>query len=480
MNSLSLDGGSRYIGTEFLKLEITGTSELATEQYVDTAVANGSGGGDSYTQAQIDGFLANKADTSYVVGNFYTQSQVDTSLGLKSNSADVYTQTEVDNTVNGKVDLTNLNQVITGNITVLGNLELGTGNSIKCNTINTNGDVNLNFQQNSVNFMYFDATADKIELNTPLNSNSDIASTILKGETLSNYNANGLTLDTTTNSIYIKNNTATKIEVQSDKVIVSDPLNCNIFNSDGDNDITFKRNDIEYCKLREDGTVRLLEFPSNGGVSANQLYGNYFNNRSFGWDTIFQGSNTTSDGRVEYMRYDFTNEVIQLPKKLLVNGGDGKTEIYESVEATNNVFRIWNKETTNTPVIHIGAGATANDMVLSTGGFTFNKSVDCNLGLSVGENLTLFYNKKIVWGVNSIVETSSPTVPITRFDAPNTGSAYWFFVGPAVNDAYRIFTISNTEVLSKRVFKCNNIDSENNSDLVFKRNGKTKWLYQRS
>ena len=58
-------------------------------------------------------------------------------------------------------------------------------------------------------------------------------------------------------------------------------------------------------------------------------------------------------------------------------------------------------------------------------------------------------------GTNSIVETSSPTVPITRFDAPNTGSAYWFFVGPAVNDAYRIFTISNTEVLSKRVFTCN-------------------------
>ena len=156
--------------------------------------------------------------------------------------------------------------------------------------------------------MYFDATNDKIELSTPLNSNSDFVSTILKGETLSNYNVNGLTLDTTTNSIYIKNNTATKIEVQSGKIIMSDPLNCYFFNSDGDNDITSKRNDIEYCKLREDGTVRLLEFPSNGGVSANRLYGNYFMNRSLGWDTIFEGSNTTSDGRVEYMRYDFTNE----------------------------------------------------------------------------------------------------------------------------------------------------------------------------
>ena len=89
-------------------------------------------------------------------------------------------------------------------------------------------------------------------------------------------------------------------------------------------------------------------------------------------------------------------------------------------------------------------------MVLASGGFTFNNAVACSAGFSVADNLTLTYNKKILWGVNSIVETSSPTVPITRFDAPNSGSAYWFFVGPAVNDAYRILTISNTEVSSKR------------------------------
>ena len=69
MSSFSLDG-SRYIGTEFLK-EITGTSNLATEAYVDEQVVLGADG-DTYTQAQIDGFLANKADTSYVVGFFYT------------------------------------------------------------------------------------------------------------------------------------------------------------------------------------------------------------------------------------------------------------------------------------------------------------------------------------------------------------------------------------------------------------------------
>ena len=426
--SLSLDGGSRITATEFIKLEITGTSALATEGYVDTQVAQG--GGSGYTDGEIDTLLDGKVDLTNI--NQTINGKIDISanpipLALKDATdghkmrfthgkhIDVFTEPETATPVPLYLNYFNQGNVRVGD--TAGSLSINNDNpnsktfscngtaeflqsvsvastlqstSIKTNTINTIGDVNLNFQQNSVNFMYFDATNDKIELNTPLNSNSDIASTILKGETLSNYNANELTLDTSTNSIYIKNNTATKIEVQSDKIIVSDPLHCNTFNSNGVSDITFKRNDIEYCKLREDGTVRLLEFPSNGGVSANQLYGNYFNNRSFGWDTIFQGSNTTSDGRVEYMRYDFTNEVVQFPKKLLVNGGDGKTEIYESTEATNNVFRIWNKETTNTPVIHIGAGATSNDMVLSTGGFTFNKSVACTVGLSVGEKFNTY------------------------------------------------------------------------------------------
>ena len=45
--SLSLDGSTRIVGTEFIKLETTGTSNLATEEYVQTQVAQGGGGGSS-------------------------------------------------------------------------------------------------------------------------------------------------------------------------------------------------------------------------------------------------------------------------------------------------------------------------------------------------------------------------------------------------------------------------------------------------
>ena len=44
MSGVQLDGGNRIVGTEFIKLLNTGTSNLATENYVLEQVALGSGG----------------------------------------------------------------------------------------------------------------------------------------------------------------------------------------------------------------------------------------------------------------------------------------------------------------------------------------------------------------------------------------------------------------------------------------------------
>ena len=61
MSNLTLDGNISFIGTEFIKLLNTGSSHLATEEYVDNAVGNGGGGnGDGYTQAEVDALLNNK------------------------------------------------------------------------------------------------------------------------------------------------------------------------------------------------------------------------------------------------------------------------------------------------------------------------------------------------------------------------------------------------------------------------------------
>ena len=63
---ISLDGGNRVVGTEFIKLLSTGSSHLATQEYVDNAVSQGGGGGsgDGYTQAEVDALLNDKLNVN--------------------------------------------------------------------------------------------------------------------------------------------------------------------------------------------------------------------------------------------------------------------------------------------------------------------------------------------------------------------------------------------------------------------------------
>ena len=62
MSNLTLDGSTSFIGTEFIKLLATGSSPLATEEYVDDKLADSIGGAsaDAYTKAETDALLNNK------------------------------------------------------------------------------------------------------------------------------------------------------------------------------------------------------------------------------------------------------------------------------------------------------------------------------------------------------------------------------------------------------------------------------------
>jgi len=52
-------------------------------------------------------------------------------------------------------------------------------------------------------------------------------------------------------------------------------------------------------------------------LSSQYIYGDYFYNRNYGADMVFQGSNTTNDGLVEYMRSRKANEDVS--KDIYVN-----------------------------------------------------------------------------------------------------------------------------------------------------------------
>ena len=83
MTSLRLDGGTSFIGTEFIKLLATGSSNLATVEYVDDAVAGGGGGGGG-GGADLTNYY-NKTETDALLNNKYNKSETDTLLNDKLN-----------------------------------------------------------------------------------------------------------------------------------------------------------------------------------------------------------------------------------------------------------------------------------------------------------------------------------------------------------------------------------------------------------
>ena len=71
MSNLTLDGSTSFIGTEFIKLLVTGSSNLATEEYVNDAIEQNGGGGNGnvdlsnyYTQTETDNLLNNKLNVN--------------------------------------------------------------------------------------------------------------------------------------------------------------------------------------------------------------------------------------------------------------------------------------------------------------------------------------------------------------------------------------------------------------------------------
>ena len=78
--TLQLDGGNTIIGTEFIKLLATGSSNLATEEYVETAIINGGGGGGE--GVNLSNYY-DKTETNTLLNNKYSKSETDTLLKNK-------------------------------------------------------------------------------------------------------------------------------------------------------------------------------------------------------------------------------------------------------------------------------------------------------------------------------------------------------------------------------------------------------------
>ena len=155
MSSLTLDGSSRIVGTEFIKLLNTGTSNLATEAYVDTVVGGGGGAVHAYTKTETDSFLNAKL-------NVNNPQNMEGTLNIGSVGG---TSKIVINALSSTKDF-----YCNGDAQVLGNHLVQSldstsyikGTNIISNTINADNLNDIFFQSNGTNYLQLDVSENKL------------------------------------------------------------------------------------------------------------------------------------------------------------------------------------------------------------------------------------------------------------------------------------------------------------------------------
>ena len=272
MSNLTLDGSTSFIGTEFIKLLVTGSSNLATEEYVDDAIEqNGGGNGNVdlsnyYTQTETDNLLNNKLNVNNpqdITGNL----RLDPTNGLSKIILNAVSPP------NASDDFyCNGNSHINGTMRVSVLSSDGDVNSQGANADTFNSNIITNdivFKHNDVEYMRFNATNDTIDLSKELN-------------------------------------------------LGSSTLKINSITTNGLNDMTFGVDTLgEFLRFNiSDFTVRV---PDNRSFLSQNIYTNIIRPIAYGNDLICYGSNAADTGYIEYWKLNHAAETIDISKVLRVN-----------------------------------------------------------------------------------------------------------------------------------------------------------------
>ena len=478
MSNLTLDGSTSFIGTEFIKLLATGSSNLATEEYVDDAIAEGGGGG-----GNVD------------LSNYYNQ-------------------TETDNLLNNKLNVNNPQDI-------LGNLRLDPTNGLSKIILNAVSPPNAN---------------DDFYCNGSGQFNGTLRVSVLTSD--GDVNADGCNADTfnshiITNDIVFKHNdveymrfnaTNDTIDVSKELNLGSSTLKINSLSTNGLNDMTFGVDTLgEFLRFNiSDFTVRV---PDNRSFLAQNIFTDIITPVAFANDVVLNGGNSTNDAYEEYMRLDASDEKVNFSKNVDMNEdlimkstkvlyldatsnllryittrNDNGQDILELVnnKATNNQIRFTNNGSTSLIVDNSflfserqiqgnnGLKVDFIDTRTANANFDFRRNnvsyitfqsdrVDINQALHLANSLTIDVANKLTMapslegGVNIFdIRNLHPVAdnPMIRFRVGEGGGET--IVCEMSNDA--VSFQRNVIVGTAYELRTNAIDTVNDSDLVFKRN----------
>ena len=238
---VSLDGGNRVVGTEFIKLLNTGSSDLATEGYVDNKVGGSSA--DAYTKAETDALLNAKLNVSNpdVSGNLRVATGGGGKLIINSTTTPASESLYVAglSTFTGTVKVPLLQA----------NSNIETTQKVKSDVYDTNSNVDMKIQRDTIDYIVLES--DKINFKKDLYVNDVLFTGVdayTKGETdaLLSGSLNVASLQSSGNV-----ETATTIKT-------------NNFENYDDNNIIFSHDAVNYLGFNKDtGTVLLPNDDAN-------------------------------------------------------------------------------------------------------------------------------------------------------------------------------------------------------------------------
>ena len=322
MSNLTLDGSTSFIGTEFIKLLATGSSNLATVEYVDDAIAQGGGGGGG---GNVD------------LSNYYTQ-------------------TEVDNLLNNKLNVNNPQDITAGN------LRLDPTNGLSKIILNAVSPPNASDDFYCKGNAHVNGSL-RVSI---LTSDGDVNCDGVNADTFnSNVTTNDIVFNQNDNEYMRFNATDDEIQLSKDIDVGSSKIICNSFDS-GLSDVVFNLNSSEFLRFQlSDNTVRV---PNTKSFLSQNIFTDDIKPLAFANDVVFNAGNNTNDAYEEYVRLDASEETVNISKDVVMlqtqrlyldnttnlqryttTRRDNDQDILELVnnKATNNQIRFTNNGSTS-------------------------------------------------------------------------------------------------------------------------------------
>ena len=472
--ALSLDGNTSFIGTEFIKLLNTGSSDLATVDYVDEQVALGGGGGN------VD------------LSNYYTQTEVDTLLNNKlnvNNPQDITGTLRIDSTNgNGKLivnavgapndedfyvnGLSNLGGTLKAQV-IQASSNIQTSQQIQSNVINTYSNSNMIIQRNAIPY---------ITLDSQIVDDETVEKIILMKDVEF---SGGLSLNT---------------------------LSVDTLNTIGLNDMVFNVATLgEFLRFQvSDNTVRV---PNTRSFLSQDIYLDNLRPLTFSTDVVLYGGNSTNDAYEEYVRLDASAEKVSISKEtkfenaIQLNQGQSikwtnvfirevqgatRPEFDLIVNGSTSHLRLWvngaiKQAITNTTIackVNIDAeqGITVfTGQQLKTN--TINSHTNSNLVLQRSGSTLITLNSSNQIQLSGDLSLPTSNTQYIRFPNCNIRQGvatvvYFDFNVDTATGQYRFFIDSNTilnltplTTTISNTLQVNTLNSSGDNNLVFQRNG---------